>query len=112
MQLKIIIIFLLDLLISPFTILAALWLKYVRTYNVGLCGTISPISKIIFKKIGIFPITNHYYDPLIDGSKLKSLRIDRNLPVLTLIMKGKLIFLKKLIIAMNFWKLPAFLMTG
>ena len=93
MQFKKLIIIVSDYLFSPITFLASVWLKLTRKYNVGLWGTLSPISKIIFNKVGVFPITNHYYEPLFDGSKLKSLRKDRNLPGLDLNADGQLVFL-------------------
>jgi predicted O-methyltransferase YrrM len=40
-----------------------------------------PLSKWIFKKVGVFPITNHYYEPLFDDRLLKQpLDRDRFLP--------------------------------
>lgn len=67
----------LDILLSPLTVLASLLLfsiRKMRMYNM-------PVSKKIFKKIGVFPITNHYYEPLFDDSKLKlPLNRDRPLP--------------------------------
>lgn len=44
-----------------------------------------PILKRIFVCIGVYPIRNHYYEPLFDSRKLrKSLREDRNLPGINL----------------------------
>ena len=40
-----------------------------------------PVSKWIFKKVGVFPITDHYYEPLFNDKHLKlPLEADRNLP--------------------------------
>lgn len=40
-----------------------------------------PVSKSIFKMVGVFPITNHYYEPLFDDRLLKQpLNKDRSLP--------------------------------
>lgn len=40
-----------------------------------------PVSKKIFKMVGVFPVSNHYYEPLFDDRKLKlPLDRDRNLP--------------------------------
>jgi hypothetical protein len=80
-KIKIAIIYFFDITLLPFTIIASIWLKLIRKYNITLFKTISPISKFVFNKIGVFPITNHYYEPLFDSSKIiKSLRSDRNLP--------------------------------
>jgi predicted O-methyltransferase YrrM len=44
-----------------------------------------PVSKWIFKKVGVFPITNHYYEPLFDNRLLKHpLERDRHLPGLNM----------------------------
>jgi len=80
-KIKIIIIYFLDFVLLPFTVVASIWLKIIRIYNITLFDTVSPFSKFVFNKIGVFPITNHYYEPLFDSSKIiKSLRNDRNLP--------------------------------
>ena len=80
-KIKKLIIYFLDFVLLPFTIVASIWLKLNRIYNITLFGTVSPFSKFIFNKIGVFPITNHYYEPLFDSSKIiKFLRNDRNLP--------------------------------
>ncbi|MDB5112230.1 MAG: Methyltransferase protein [Mucilaginibacter sp.] len=60
----------------PFTFLSALWLKYVRKVKIGY------LEEKIFMQIGVLPIIDHYYEPLINPKKhlLKSLRNDRELP--------------------------------
>ena len=76
-----IVIYASDFLLVPFTILAAIWFRLLRIYNIGLFGTISPISKIIFQKVGVFPITDHYYEPYFSRSNSKPIkRLDRKLP--------------------------------
>jgi Methyltransferase domain len=68
---------LLDVLFSPFTLLASLLLFFIRKMRV----VNMPVSKWIFKKVGVFPITNHYYEPLFDDRHLKHpLDRDRDLP--------------------------------
>src|ERR1700735_4228017 len=57
----------LDILLSPFTLLASLLLLFIRKMRVANM----PVSKSIFKKIGVFPILNHYYEPLFDDTLLK-----------------------------------------
>ena len=40
-----------------------------------------PVSKKIFKAVGVYPIYDHYYEPLFDDRKLRySLNKDRHLP--------------------------------
>jgi hypothetical protein len=67
----------LDLLLSPFTLFSSLLLFLIRKIRVSNM----PVSKKIFKTVGLFPITNHYYEPLFDDRKLKlSLDRERHLP--------------------------------
>ena len=56
---------LIDFLMAPVTLLAAIWLKLIRRYNVGLFRSRSSISKLIFEFVGVFPITDHYYEPYL-----------------------------------------------
>jgi predicted O-methyltransferase YrrM len=68
---------LLDILLSPFTLLASVLLFSIRKMRI----VNMPVSKWIFKKVGVFPISNHYYEPLFDDRLLKRpLDLDRNLP--------------------------------
>jgi predicted O-methyltransferase YrrM len=57
----------LDVLLSPFTLLASVLLFSIRKMRIANM----PVSKKIFKKVGVFPITNHYYEPLFDDRLLK-----------------------------------------
>lgn len=67
----------LDLLISPIVYLSALILSRMR--KIGI--THFPVCKKILIGKGVFPIINHYYEPLFDPRQLrKSLRENRNLP--------------------------------
>lgn len=66
-----------DLLISPFVCFSAVVLKTVRWAGVHRL----PFCKKILLFIGVFPIRNHYYEPLFDTKKLqKPLSTNRNLP--------------------------------
>ncbi len=60
----------------PFTYLASLWLKLLRV--VGM----SALDEKIFMNVGMLPVVDHYYQPLINPAKhlTQSLRKDRNLP--------------------------------
>jgi predicted O-methyltransferase YrrM len=67
----------LDIVLSPFTFFASLLLFGIRKMRI----TNMPVSKWIFKKVGVFPITDHYYEPLFDDRHLKlPLERDRFLP--------------------------------
>jgi len=60
----------------PFTFFSALWLKYVRKVGIGR------VEDYILMKIGLLPIIDHYYQPMVNPKKhlIKSLREDRELP--------------------------------
>jgi len=60
----------------PLTFLSTLWLKFVRKAGIGKA------SDYIFMKLGILPVPDHYYQPLINPGKhlRRSLREERYLP--------------------------------
>ncbi|HBX50588.1 MAG: hypothetical protein A2W98_01205 [Bacteroidetes bacterium GWF2_33_38] len=64
-----------EIVLSPLTIISCYWLK--------LCKRklyVSPFTKSIFDFTGVFPILDHYYEPLYNKKHLrKSLREDRNI---------------------------------
>lgn len=65
-----------DLLLTPLVALGAVTLKFVR--RVGIQRM--PLSRRILEKVGVFPIRNHYYEPLFQTRALaKSLSEDRDL---------------------------------
>jgi len=66
----------LDVLLSPFTLIASLLLFGIRKIKMANM----PFSKRIFKWVGVFPIVNHYYEPLFDDRHLK-LPLDRDRPL-------------------------------
>ena len=56
-----------DLFIAPFVFLSTFLLKLIRKFNVKRNF---PIAHKIFLKLGIFPIRDHYYDPLFNPKHL------------------------------------------
>jgi len=80
----------------PLTVVSALWLKYIRRFNIGYWNTRSNVSKLILSKIGVFPITDHYYEPLVvdKNNFRKSLRENRFLPGIDWNIPGQLSLLK------------------
>lgn len=73
------------------TLLSALWLKLVVKAGIGKLGD------LIFMKIGVLPVLDHYYQPMINPKKhlKKSLREDRNLPGINFNVKEQLEILSK-----------------
>lgn len=93
---KKIILWIIDLLFSPLTLLSALWLKFVRRRIVTLWADDSLVSKQIFIKVGVFPIIDHYFEPLFNYKKLKhSLRDDREISGINLNVLEQLALLKQ-----------------
>jgi Methyltransferase domain len=82
-----------DLVLSPVTLFSAIWYKYIRTGNIRQM----PISELIFMKVGILPISDHYYQPLINPSKHLRRPLDeiRLLPGIEWNRQGQLALLKK-----------------
>ncbi|HXC07002.1 MAG TPA: hypothetical protein VNZ86_19720, partial [Bacteroidia bacterium] len=80
----------LDLVLSPLTLCYAIALKAFRKrYFRSL-----PISRAILLKVGVFPINDHYYEPLFNPARLrKPLSQDRNLPGLDLNIEAQLALL-------------------
>ena len=86
----------LDKILSPVTFLTSIWFLSIR--KIGIERMI--FSRFIFSKIGIFPIPDQFYQPLINPKKhlIESLRKDRNLPGIKFNIKTQL----ELISSFNF----------
>ena len=68
-----------DLLLSPFVLLAAGLMKLVRRVGVYRMH----ISHAILRKVGVFPIRDHYYEPMFHPRHLtKRLDAERSLPAI------------------------------
>jgi len=79
-----------DVLLVFLTVVAAVWLKAVRT--VGIQNM--PVSRRVLRRIGMLPIRDQYYEPLIDPRQLRfPLDRDRNLPGIDLNVAEQLEFL-------------------
>jgi hypothetical protein len=66
-----------DVLLSPLLVLAAVLMKAVRRAGVERM----PLSRWLLMKIGVFPVRDHYYEPLFDAGRLrKPLEEERALP--------------------------------
>lgn len=81
-----------DLLLNlglPFTYMAVLWLKYIR--KAGHHG----LTDGIFMNLGLLPVLDHYYQPLINPQKYltKPLNSERFLPSIKLNIEAQLKFL-------------------
>jgi len=66
-----------DILLSPLTFLSAILLSNIR--KIGLHKM--PVSRGIFRLVGVLPVRDHYYEPLFNPRHLRNpLSEDRNLP--------------------------------
>jgi len=76
---------------TPLTFLSSLWLKFVKKSGSGKIGN------EIFMRLGIFPVLDHYYQPMINPKKhlTKSLRTERDLHGIEFNVEGQLNLLAK-----------------
>jgi Methyltransferase domain len=81
-----------DFFFSFLVLPSALILKTIRYIGVQRL----PLSKKVLLKIGVFPIRNHYYEPLFDSRYLKPLNEPRELPGIDWNMRGQIDLLEKL----------------
>ena len=56
-----------DIIIAPFAAVSAIVLKFLRRGGINRF----PISKKVLLKIGVFPVRDHYYEPLFNPKHLK-----------------------------------------
>lgn len=85
-----------EIILSPFIFLSAVLLSNVRKCMIPPGPQRMKLSKKIFVKAGIFPIIDHYYEPLFNLKHLqKSLREDRILPGIDFNLKEQLDILKR-----------------
>jgi hypothetical protein len=93
----------LDVLLSPFTLLSCLLLRYLRKHWHYL-----PVSESIYRATGIFPIQEHYYEPLFDTRR--HLRVpltdDRKLPGIDLNIEEQLALIERFIYTKELSAIP------
>jgi len=82
-----------DVVLSPLTLVAALWLKTVRGVGVHRMK----VARAVMRAVGVFPVRDHYYEPLFQPGQLtRSLREVRALPAVHLDVAGQLALLERL----------------
>lgn len=66
-----------DVVLSPVTLFSAIWFKYIRSTT----RQKMPVSETIFMKVGVLPVNDHYYQPLVNPARIlgKPLDQERNL---------------------------------
>ena len=81
-----------DVFLAPLVYPAAFLLKLIRMAGVHRMRC----SKKALLQVGVFPIRNHYFEPLFDGRNLRhGLRQDRNLPGIRRNVAGQLDLLER-----------------
>jgi predicted O-methyltransferase YrrM len=95
---------LLDLLLWPCVVPAALLLKHVR--RVGLQHL--PAIRWTLKRLGVLPVRNHYFEPLFDERELRGARLDdpRELPGVNWNESGQLELMSRMPFAAELADLP------
>jgi hypothetical protein len=94
---------LIDVIVSPFVYSSGRLLWFVRRIGVQKMK----VSRKILLKIGVFPIRDHYYEPLFNPKYLRySLRKERCLPALDLNVEGQLSLLDKFDYNAELLKIP------
>ncbi|MAY02255.1 MAG: hypothetical protein CMQ38_04665 [Gammaproteobacteria bacterium] len=84
---------LLDILALPFVFLAAIVMKFYRRRG----SARMKLNTGMLKRMGVFPIRNHYYEPLFDHRQLRTpLSDSRNLPGLNMDVQVQKQFLENL----------------
>jgi len=76
---------------SPFTLLSSIWMKFIIKAGIG------KVSDNILMQIGVLPVLDHYYQPIINPKKhlTKSLREDRKLQGINFNSEEQLTLLSK-----------------
>jgi len=81
-----------DLVLAPFLFPAAVLMRLLRRAGADRM----PICRKVLSAVGVFPVANHYYEPLIDFSLLSSpLDRPRNLPGIDMNVAEQLDLLKR-----------------
>lgn len=92
-----------DFILLPLLAPAALLMKFVRRAGVHRL----PLSRDLLRKLGVFPVRNHYYEPQFDFRGLaRPLSDTRVLPGLNLDVPGQLALLQQMGLASELQGLP------
>ena len=98
-----------DVLLAPAVFLAALLLKLVRRVGVYRMT----IAHAIFRRVGVFPIRDHYYEPMFHPRHLhRPLETDRTLPGIDMNVNEQLALLERFRYGLEIEKLARKSATG
>ena len=81
-----------DLILVPIAVTASLMMRAIRQISLGRL----PLTLQAFRRVGVFPILDHYYEPLFNPKHLrKPLSEDRELPGINWNVNGQLELMTK-----------------
>lgn len=80
----------LDVLGWPITLVSACWFRYIRARAL----TDMPLTRSSLYKIGVFPLADHYYEPLFNTNNLKPFT-ERTLPGIDFRLEAQLELLRR-----------------
>jgi len=93
----------LDILLAPLVVACALLMKSIRRVGVYRMT----LSRSIFFRVGVFPIRDHYYEPLFNPARLRRpLDQDRALPGIDFNVEEQLEWLRKFTFAGELVRFP------
>ncbi|OBJ36303.1 hypothetical protein A5630_07255 [Mycolicibacterium mucogenicum] len=83
---------LIDVVLAPFAAVAAMIMKAIRRGGISHL----PLTLATFRHIGVFPLLDHYYEPLINPTLLRRpLSAERDLPAVDMNVDEQLLLLDK-----------------
>ena len=94
--------FLIDILLAPLVLISILVIKLTR--KLGLHRL--KISKSLYFNFGVFPVTNHYYDPFYSLKDISDNNKERQLPGIKLNVQEQLLELSNLVFSKELEKMP------
>lgn len=95
-----------DFALAPLMFVGAILMKIARRFGIWRM----PISKAIFNHVGIYPIRDHYYEPIYNFKKYlrHSLRDERSLPGINLNEAGQLDWIARFDYATELARIPLY----
>jgi hypothetical protein len=92
-----------DIVLFPFVYASAIVLRFIRKSGIGNF----PLARKIFNRVGIFPIRDHYYEPLFNPKHLtRPLSVERRLPGINWNTEEQLTLLKSFTFENEFTSMP------
>jgi hypothetical protein len=96
-------LFVADVFLLPLTFLSAVYMLFLRKYLIGFFISRAKYNLKLLRKVGVFPLRDHYYEPWFGSIKKRSLKltgIDFNITG-QLDLLDKLIYSSELLIKVN-----------